>query len=123
MLSPAFVEKKANAPNQGALLHVERMTSGLKYRNSILCRDRSRAMKSTRGVEITRKVGKRTRDQGEIYPIRHELLNKSRAKMTGIKILCALFEITLNSFCDSTVTIRLASRAQAKEQGIEIQFR
>ena len=49
-----------------------------------------------KGVEVAREVGKWTRDQDKVVAIRREFLDKSRAWVTGIRILCTLFEVTPN---------------------------
>jgi len=57
MLGLAHAENRANAPYQGALLHREN-DFRLKSLNSIACRDRSRAMKSTRGLKSLEMLSK-----------------------------------------------------------------
>ena len=42
-----------------------------------------------KGVEVTREVGKGTRDQDKVFAIRDELLEDSRARMMDVKILCS----------------------------------
>ena len=89
MLGPAPAEKKADAPDQGALLHRENdirsevskldCLEGPFPRNEI-----------HKGVEVAREVGKGTRDQDKVSAIRREFLDESRARVTGIKILCTL---------------------------------
>ena len=87
MLGPAPAEKKANAPNQGALLHRENdirsEVSKLDYLQGPLPRNEIH-----KGVEVAREVGKGTRDQDKVFAIKREFLDESRARVTGIKILC-----------------------------------
>ena len=92
---PVPAEKNANAPNQGALLQENDIRFEITkldcVQGPLPCNE------IHKGVEIIREVGKWTRDQDKIFAIRHEFLDKSRARMTGIKILCTLFEIVF--FC------------------------
>ena len=91
---------------------MERKTSGLKSRNSIVCRDHSRSLKSTRdkGVEVTIEVGEgtRPRDQNKEFSIRREFLDESRHRVTGSARIFRSLRTRLARAGALTVTFRLA---------------
>ena len=96
-----WAEIKADASDQGASLHSENNirseVSKLDCLQGPLPRNEIH-----KGVEVAREVGKWTRDQDKVVAIRREFLDKSRAWVTGIKILCTLFEVTTNNFFSIT---------------------
>ena len=98
MLGPAPAEIKADTPDQSASLHresnIRSEVSKLDCLQGPLPRNEIHM-----GVEVAREVGKGTRDQDKVFAIKREFLDESRARVTGIKILCTLFEVTPNEIC------------------------
>ena len=96
MLGPAPAEKKADAPDQGALLHSE---NNIRSEVSKLdCVQRSFPhFEIDKGVEVTREVGKgtRPRDQSKEFSMKREFLDESRPRVTGSARIFSSFRTRL----------------------------